>query len=160
MVNGSWSGSPVSPPLENGSTPREVGRGGYSRTDVASCASVVRGPRRTIEVEEDTSSSSASRLTLGARSSSSHFCSSSSFFFLSFLLFYLLLSSRTNSVVRPGDRIFVRYKPKNFVYAVYARIPFRKIATASQYRSNARREYRKNGSSAHAHPRDRPAGLL
>jgi len=45
------------PPLETGARHVKVGRGGYSRTDVASCASVVRGPRRTIEVEEGTSSS-------------------------------------------------------------------------------------------------------
>ncbi|KAF7411873.1 hypothetical protein HZH66_000769 [Vespula vulgaris] len=42
--------------LETGARHVKVGRGGYSRTDVASCASVVRGPRRTIEVEEDISS--------------------------------------------------------------------------------------------------------
>lgn len=40
------------PPLETGARHVKVGRGGYSRPDVASCASVVRGPRRTIEVEE------------------------------------------------------------------------------------------------------------
>lgn len=49
------------PPLETGARHVKVGRGGYSRTDVASCASVVRGPRRTIEVEEGTSSSPSSR---------------------------------------------------------------------------------------------------
>lgn len=42
------------PTVETGARHVKVGRGGYSQTDVASCASVVRGPRRTIEVEEGT----------------------------------------------------------------------------------------------------------
>lgn len=40
--------------LGNGSTFVKVGRGGYSQTDSAPTVSVVREPRRTIEVEEGT----------------------------------------------------------------------------------------------------------
>lgn len=62
--NGKWPVERLlrsAPPLETGARHVKVGRGGYSRTVVAPCGSVVRRPRRTIEVEEGTSSSPSSR---------------------------------------------------------------------------------------------------
>lgn len=112
------------PPLETGARHVKVGRGGYSRTNVASCASVVRGPRRTIEVEEGTSSSLlASRIfrhALPRASSQSPYSTSSS---ISALL------PQDLSDEDPSNRIIVRQSQEEFV--VRAKISFCEVVTSA-----------------------------